>query len=61
MQWPGGTWKHGLCQGKNAPSEFFCQSVDGGGRCRGAQQTPGSVEAAWRAKPAHQARQPPSQ
>eukprot|EP00969_Alexandrium_andersonii_P302038 13351323-Alexandrium_andersonii.AAC.1 len=61
MQWPGGAWKCGLCGGKNTPSELFCQSVDGGGRCRGSQQSPGSEQVVWRAKPAHQAHQPPSQ
>eukprot|EP00969_Alexandrium_andersonii_P337667 14924258-Alexandrium_andersonii.AAC.1 len=60
MLWPGGTWRCGLCPGKNAPSEFVCQSVDGGVRCRGTQQTKGSVEVVWRAKPAQQAHQPPS-
>eukprot|EP00969_Alexandrium_andersonii_P194074 8573120-Alexandrium_andersonii.AAC.1 len=60
MQWPGGTWQRGLRGGKNVPSEFFCQSLEGRGRCQGTKETEGSREAAWQAKPAHLAHRPPS-
>eukprot|EP00969_Alexandrium_andersonii_P194122 8575139-Alexandrium_andersonii.AAC.1 len=60
MKWPGGTWQRGLCGGKNAPSEFFCQALEGHGRCQGTSESPGSFMAVWQAKPAHVADRPPS-
>eukprot|EP00969_Alexandrium_andersonii_P166666 7364909-Alexandrium_andersonii.AAC.1 len=44
MQWPGGTWRCSLCGGKNVPSEFFCQSLEGKGRRRGTKEAEGSRE-----------------
>eukprot|EP00969_Alexandrium_andersonii_P145382 6430104-Alexandrium_andersonii.AAC.1 len=33
MQWPGGARECGVRKGRSAPSELFCQSVAGQGRC----------------------------